>query len=96
MKEELHKKDLDSIAGNSREIRKLERKIGNYHKDIINISQKLRQLMMRKETKTQNSLNTFVGKHKKVIVISVEISIDIMKQTKLKYGGCGLEIYKMR
>ena len=92
MKEELARKDLDSFGGNAREITKLERKIGNYHQDIINISQKLRQLIAKKETKTQNSLNTFVAKCKKVIVISVEISKDIMKQTKLKYGGCGLEI----
>ena len=50
------------------------------------------QLIAKKETKTQNSLDTFAAKHDKVIVISMEISKDVMKQTKLKYGGCGLEI----
>ena len=39
-----------------------------------------------------DSLNTFVTKHEKVIVIAVDISKDVLKHTKLKYGGCGLEI----
>ena len=80
MKEELQRKDLNSFGGNARDITKLERKIGNYHQDIINISQKLRKLIGRKETQTQNSLNTFVAKHEKVIVISVEIYKDVIKQ----------------
>ena len=37
-------------------------------------------------------MNSFLAKHKKVILIAEEITKDAMKQIKLKYGGCGLEI----
>ena len=92
MKEELQRKDLNRFSGNEREITKLERTIANYHQDIINISQKMRKMISRKETQTQNSLNTFVAKHEKVTLLNLEISKDVIKQTKLKYGRCGLEI----
>ena len=58
----------------------------------MNITQKLRHLVARKENQYQNNLNSYLAKHKKVILLSQEILKDDLRQIKLKYGGCGLEI----
>ena len=92
MKEELHRMDRDRFTNNTREVVRLEAKISNYHQDIINISERLRQLISRKEKQIQNSLNTFLTENSNVRLISVKITKEVMKQTKLRYGGCGLEI----
>ena len=92
MKEDLHRMDRDRFTNNTREVVRLEAKISNYHQDIINISERLRQLISRKEKQIQNSLNTFLTKNSNVRLISVKITKEVMKQTKLRYGGCGLEI----
>ena len=92
MKKELHKMDRNSFTNNTKEVVRLEVQISNYHQDIINISERLRQLISRKEKQIQNSLNTFLTENSTVRLISVMITKEVMKQTKLRYGGCGLEI----
>ena len=92
MKKELHKMDRNSFTNNTKEVVRLEVKISNYHQDIINISERLRQLISRKEKQIQNSLNTFLTENSTVRLISVMITKELLKQTKLRYGGCGLEI----
>ena len=72
-----------------------EYKIEKYHKDMINISQRLTKLMVKQERESLSSLFSLVQLHSsgQLVVVGCELTREELRATKLSYDeGCGLEV----
>ena len=64
-----------------------------YHKDILTISQRLKQLMSQQERQSEASLFTLLRSSKtQLVLVSCSITKEELRATKLRYEGCGLEV----
>ena len=71
----------------------IDKDISTYHMDIMNISQRLENLLLDKDrTKNNMSLFKYVTKKEEVILVTTNITKEDMKQTKLRYSNCGLTV----
>ena len=75
-----------------------EYKIEKYHKDMINISQRLTKLMLKQERESLTSLFSLVqlqSAGELVVVLGYSLTREELRATKLSYDdspGCGLEV----
>ena len=72
-----------------------EYKIEKYHKDMINISQRLTKLMLKQERESLTSLFSLVELQStgRLELMSCRLTREELRATKLSYdGGCGLEV----
>ena len=72
-----------------------EYKIEKYHKDMMNISQRLTKLMVKQERESQSSLFSLVQQQRagQLVVVGCHLTRDQLRATKLSYDeGCGLEV----
>ena len=75
-----------------------EYKIEKYHKDMINISQRLTKLMLKQERESLTSLFSLVqlqSAGEVLVVVSCTLTREELRATKLSYDdspGCGLEV----
>ena len=72
-----------------------EYKIEKYHKDIVNISQRLTKLMVKQERESQSSLFSLLEQQSsgQVVMVGCQVTRDQLRATKLTYDeGCGLEV----
>ena len=64
-----------------------------YHKDILTISQRLKQLMSQQERQSEASLFTLLrSSQTQLVLASCSITKEELRATKLSYEGCGLEV----
>ena len=64
-----------------------------YHKDILTISQRLKQLMSQQERQSEASLFTLLrSSQTQLVLASCSITKEELRATKLRYEGCGLEV----
>ena len=64
-----------------------------YHKDILTISQRLKQLMSQQERQSEASLYTLLrSSQTQLVLASCSITKEELRATKLRYEGCGLEV----
>ena len=72
-----------------------EFKIEKYHKDIVNISQRLTKLILKQERESLSSLISLVELQSsgRLELMSCRLTREDLGATKLSYeGGCGLEV----
>ena len=72
-----------------------EYKIEKYHKDMMNISQRLSKLMLKQERDSLSSLFSLVQLQSagQLVVVGCHLTREELRATKLSYDeGCGLEV----